>query len=185
MFRYALLGLLRGRARHGYELKSAFEDLTGGTWPLNEGQVYTTLARLERDGLVSSIVVDQELLPARRVYELTAAGRAALKTWLASPPDGPVSLKDPWFTKVLVQGLAGREEALALLWSQREAGLQTLATLEDAKVAGDTSPRAGLLIEAAILQVEAGLRWLDVCEERLDDLLPEPYRRRNRHDRAR
>ena len=84
-----------------------------------------------------------------------------------------------------MQGLAGREEALALLWSQREAGLQTLAALEDTKVAGDTSPRAGLLIEAAILQVEAGLRWLDVCEERLDDLLPEPYRRRNRHDRAR
>ena len=185
MFRFVLLGLLRGRARHGYDLKSAFEELTGGTWPLNDGQVYTTLARLERDGLVTSVLVDQELLPARRVYELTPAGRAALKVWVAAPPEGPISLKDPWFTKVLVQGLAGREEALALLWSQRETGLRTLSELAEAKAADETTARAGLLLEAAILQVEAGLRWLDVCEQRLDDLLPETDRRRSRHDRAR
>src|SRR5437870_4462930 len=103
MVKFVLLALLGVRRRHGYELKVAFEELTGGTSPVNEGQVYSTLSRLERDGLVASALLEQELLPNRRIYELTAEGRLALKRWLAEPGDEPVRLKEDWFVKVLVQ----------------------------------------------------------------------------------
>ena len=83
MFKYALLGLLAQEPRHGYDLKTAFETLLGGTWPLNIGQVYSTLSRLERDGFVESQVVPQDLLPDRKVYALTQTGLEELDRWLS------------------------------------------------------------------------------------------------------
>ena len=70
MLKYALLGILAERPRHGYDLKVAFEGAFGGTWPLNIGQVYTTLGRLDRDGLVACEVVEQEALPDLRILNL-------------------------------------------------------------------------------------------------------------------
>src|SRR5260370_33754063 len=91
MLKYALLGLLAKEPRHGYDLKQTFERLLGGTWALNIGQVYTTLGRLERDGLVRAEVVPQSQAPDRKVFAVTAAGHEALRSGL----DGPVEDAGP------------------------------------------------------------------------------------------
>ena len=170
MVKHVLLGLLEGRARHGYELKVAFDELTGGTWPVNEGQIYATLGRLERDGLVAAAVVEQDLLPNRRVYELTPAGELALKQWLTEPADEPVRLKDEWFVKVLVRALVAPDRWMELVGAQRQAALRRLAELEEARDDPATPLMTQLVLEGAMFQVEAGLRWLEVCEERLANL---------------
>jgi DNA-binding PadR family transcriptional regulator len=169
MLKHTLLGLLVQEPRHGYELKNAFETMLGGTWPLNIGQVYSTLNRLERDGLVESEVVTQELLPDRKVYSITESGREELAHWLAEPADDTIRVKDEFFVKLLVHQLVGSNGALALLWKQRQVNMRTLAQLtsllSDPALDGATK----LLIEGAILHVEADLKWLDLCEERLKE----------------
>lgn len=169
MLKFALLGLLAKEPRHGYELKTLFEEILGGAWPLNEGQVYTTLARLERDGLVDCEVVQQHLLRDRKVYRLTALGWEALAEWLAEPVTGEVRIKDEFFVKVLIHSLVDSGDPLALIWSQREEYLRALAELNDLR-SGDQTAATMLLLEGAALHVEADLRWLDICESRIDDL---------------
>lgn len=165
--KYALLGLLASAPRHGYDLKAAFEELLGGSWPLNIGQVYTTLARLERDGFVRSRVVPQDLVPDRKVYEITAPGRDELERWLEQPANGPVRLKDELFVKVLVQSLVKGGNARALIGRQRREHLQTLAQLAELQADDDLNPATRLIVEGAMLHVEADLQWLELCEERL------------------
>jgi DNA-binding PadR family transcriptional regulator len=165
MLKYALLGLLAQEPRHGYDLKNAFEEMLGGTWPLNVGQVYTTLARLERDGLVASAIVPQDLLPDRKVYSLTETGREELDRWLAEPSQGSIRLKDEFFIKFLVHQLADSGDATSLLWRQRQVYMQTLTQLTSLRMDASLDPTTRLLIEGAILHVEADLEWLDLCEE--------------------
>jgi DNA-binding PadR family transcriptional regulator len=167
MLKHALLGLLAQEPRHGYDLKNAFEEMLGGTWPLNIGQVYTTLARLERDGQVESQLVPQDLLPDRKVYHLTDAGQEALEHWLAEPTVGTIRLKDEFFVKLLVYQLVGSEGLLALIWKQRQVYMQTLAQLTALRTDPALDAATTLLMEGAILHVEADLEWLDICEDRL------------------
>lgn len=167
MLKYALLGLLAQEPRHGYDLKNAFETMLGGTWPLNVGQVYTTLSRLERDGLVESQVVPQDLLPDRKVYSLTQVGRDELELWLAQSTEGTIRLKDEFFIKLLVRQLVASDGASALIWEQRQVYIQKLAQLTALQDDPALNPATELLVEGAILHVKADLEWLDLCEERL------------------
>ena len=80
--KHGLLALLERGPMYGYQLRAAFEESTGGTWPLNIGQVYTTLSRLERDGLVHPLPANDA---GQRPYEITAAGRKDLAAWFATP----------------------------------------------------------------------------------------------------
>lgn len=166
MLRFLLLALLEREPRHGYDLKAVFEDFLGGTWPLNIGQVYTALARLEQDGLVSCEVVAQDLLPDRKVYRLTESGRAELKRWTEEPADGPVRLRDELFLKVMARSLLDRGDPLSLVWRQRQSHMQQLAQLTAMRADPDMHPSTALLIDGAILRTEADLKWLDLCEER-------------------
>ena len=166
MLNYAILGLLAQEPRHGYDIKNAFETMLGGTWPLNIGQVYTTLSRLERDGYVESQVVPQELLPDRKVYTLTQAGKEELQSWVSEPTQGAIRLKDEFFIKLLVLQLFQSSDPIDLIRKQRQVYMQTLAQLT--KLLNDTNldPSTALLIEGAILHVEADMQWLDLCEGR-------------------
>jgi DNA-binding PadR family transcriptional regulator len=164
--KYALLGLLSLRARHGYDLKGAFEDLLGGAWPLNVGQVYTTLGRLERDGLVQSEVVPQDLVPDRKVYRITKQGERDLTDWLGEPTSEVVRLKDEFFIKVLVGGLVNGGDPRDLIQKQRREYFQALADLAALRANDELNPMTRLLVDGAMLHVEADLRWLDLCEER-------------------
>src|SRR6266849_1616073 len=100
--RYAVLALLAKEPGHGYELKVALEQTFGAAYAaLNVGQIYTTLSRLERDGLVRGSDVTQTRRPNKRVYELTAAGREELQAWVDQPVEGS-RLRDDFFTKLVL-----------------------------------------------------------------------------------
>lgn len=172
-----LLALLAEGTAHGYELKQAVEQTFGDAWPpLNIGQIYTTLGRLERDGLVASAHVAQAGRPDKRVYELTEAGREEVLRWLHEPVTEP-RLKDEFFTKLVlsrlpgVAALNGGTDSRALIARQRRDYLQALRDLNGLLLRqhgnGADTASAALLIEGAILHLEADLKWLDVCEQRL------------------
>jgi DNA-binding PadR family transcriptional regulator len=167
MIKFLLLGLLAGHPRHGYELKAMFEELFGGTWPLNPGQVYMTLQKLEDEGLVTSERVEQELLPDRRVFSITEDGRFELKRWTTEPSDGPIRIREEMVAKVLTAVVTNPARAIDLIWAQRRHHLQAIAQLRDKKNDPALSLATRLVLDGAILRAEADLRWLDLCEERL------------------
>ncbi len=168
MLRFVLLGLLDAEPRYGYELKAVFEQFLGGTWQLNIGQIYTTLGKLEADGLVAAQVVPQDGSPDRKVYELTPDGRRALAAWANRVEHGPVRLREELFLKVAVLSLSDSERARALIHEQRTAHLATLAGLSEQQD-GAPHPATELLLEAAMLRLEADLEWLDLAEDRLKE----------------
>ncbi len=162
--RFAFLALLAAGPAHGYELKQLLEERFGAALPpLNAGQVYTTLARLERDGLVAGADVPDDGRQ-KRTYELTAAGRVALEEWLATPTAG-TRLRDEFFLK-LVFAADGAGPIQPVLEQQRRATLQALRDVT--RVTGNGNEPAALLAEGAALHLEADLKWLELCEQRLD-----------------
>src|SRR5579862_7891267 len=110
--RHALLALLSEGPRYGMQLRQEFEERTGEVWPLNVGQVYTTLQRLERDGLVASDHADEEAGP-QKDFRITNAGEHELAAWLVTPPDLSAPPRDEIVMKVMValsvQGVAVRD----------------------------------------------------------------------------
>ena len=162
--RSAFLALLAARPAHGYELRQALEHRFGSALPpMNAGQVYTTLARLERDGLVVGEDVPDDSRQ-KRVYALTDAGRAALDEWVAAPTPGP-RLRDEFFLKLVLARDAGVADPRRLIERQRHEYLQALRDL--AALGPDGNGVASLLAEGAALHLEADLKWLDLCERRL------------------
>jgi DNA-binding PadR family transcriptional regulator len=168
--KYALLALLAAGPAHGYELKQSFESRFGAVWPpVNIGQVYTTLQRLERDGLVHGYEVEQAGRPAKHVFELTEAGYKALGEWLREASPGP-RVREEFFMKLVLASLARVADPVDLLQRQRDCFLQELRDLNELvrRQSGDDTVSA-LLIDGAALHVQADLKWLDLCEERLID----------------
>lgn len=174
--RGALLQLLAEGDLHGYQLKVDFEARTGGIWPLNVGQVYSTLDRLVRDGRV---VAGDATDAGNRSYAITEEGRREMKTWLeTSPVDGDPP-RDELVMKVLVAVGSGGAEGLAVIESQRSALLVALqmgrrrqrARTDDE----DWAPR--LAHDALLTRIEADVTWLDRCEAIVRATLPKPTRR--------
>lgn len=164
MLKYLLLALLAKAPHHGYELKQSFEDLLGGTWLLNIGQVYTTLSRLEDDGLIQPTVVPQDLLPDRKVYSLTELGQKELSRWLEEPVVGLIRLREEVFLKIVAQGLADPKAALALITSQREEYIEASAQIARRRAEADLPSGTGLILDGLLLRLEADLQWLDEAE---------------------
>lgn len=163
--KYAILALIASGVDHGYDLKNAFEERFGGVWPpVNVGQVYGTLQRLERDGMVESIGVEQSGRPAKRAYSLTARGEAALREWLDTPSAG-ARIRDDFVMKLVLAHSTGIGEPYRLIDRQRAEYLQTLRALGRLGTTG-SGLTTELLVAGASLHLEADLRWLDVCEER-------------------
>jgi DNA-binding PadR family transcriptional regulator len=162
--RMPLLALLAKEPAHGYELKLELEQTFGHGYPTpNIGQIYVTLQRLERAGLVRSQDVVQTTRPNKRVYELTDAGRKALLSWLDRPSDGP-RVRDDFFAKLALGQLGGAADRLGLINRQRRHYLsQMRSLLELAESEKQTVPR--LLIEGAMLHLQADLDWLQRCQE--------------------
>ena len=100
MLKYLVMALLAERPRYGYELKRAFEDLLGGTWILNIGQIYVTLGKLEEDGLIEAEVVPQQLLPDRKVWALTEIGSKELARWTTDDAGQAIKIRDELYFKV-------------------------------------------------------------------------------------
>ena len=165
--RYAFLTLLAGGAAHGYELKQALEQRFGELLgPINHGQIYSTLQRLERDGLVAGVDVAGDTR-GKRVYVITDSGRDELAKWLDAPtPAG--RLRDEFAMKFLLAGLSGVVDPRGLIERQRRELLQTLRDLETHRRASPNGLATELLIEGAAFHAEADLKWLDLVSLRLE-----------------
>jgi DNA-binding PadR family transcriptional regulator len=157
-----LLALLAKDASHGYELRTRLQLALGPLAEvLNAGQVYVTLSRLERAGLVTAERVGQADRPDRKVYELTAAGRARVMEWLEDtswPKPAPAE-----FHLKLVAAAAGLGDPVRLVDAQRHALLAGLAAAQRAALAEPDGSVAGLLLEGVVLRLQADLRWLEAC----------------------
>ena len=177
--RFGLLALLDEAPSHGYNLKTAFERRTGGSWALNIGQVYTTIQRLERDGLVESIgAADDD----RREYRITALGRDELAGWFDSPVVAEAPARDELTIKVLLAVAAGDVDVTALLQRQRRASVEQLQAYTRRKAKADPKRDLAFLIllDALIFRTEAEIRWLDACEARTHALRRDAAERETR-----
>jgi DNA-binding PadR family transcriptional regulator len=169
--KYALLALLDREPRHGYGLKSEFEARFGQSWPLNIGQVYTTLARLERDGLISPV---HDAEARQQPYALTDAGRRELAGWFGRPVDRDQPARDELAIKLaMAVGTPGLDVS-ALIGTQRDHTRRAVREYERLRARAlanePDSPDdvAWLLaLDRLILAAEAEDRWLDGCESRL------------------
>ncbi|MEZ0074333.1 PadR family transcriptional regulator [Planotetraspora sp. GP83] len=161
--RHGLLALLSQGPRYGYQLRSEFEASTGATWPLNIGQVYTTLSRMERDGLVAPGEQDEQ---GRVVYAITPKGQAELDQWFATPVAQADRPRDELVIKLAMAVTAPGVDVARVVQAQRSATMRTLQELTKVKrgvdARNDTARR--LVLDSMIFQAEAEQRWLDHCE---------------------
>ncbi|MEV0197209.1 PadR family transcriptional regulator [Nonomuraea sp. NPDC050691] len=159
--RHGLLALLSKGPRYGYQLRVEFEASTGATWPLNIGQVYTTLSRMERDGLVAPGGTDDQ---GRAVYTITEAGREELGRWFSTPVDQAGRPRDELAIKLAMAVATGDVDVQAVILAQRMAAMRTLQDLTRAKRAASGGLAERLVLDSLIFKAEAEQRWLDHCE---------------------
>ena len=167
MVKNGLLALLERGPMYGYQLRSEFEASTGATWPLNVGQVYTTLARLERDGLVEPVgEADAE---GRVTYRITEAGRAEVAQWFSTPVNGESRPRDELAIKLAMALTTPGVDTHRVIQTQRTATLRSLQDLTRLKARADevADPAWLLVLESMIFKAEAEVRWLDHCEVRI------------------
>ena len=161
--RLGLLALLAEGPRYGAEWKAAFERRTGGTWPVNVGQVYTTLDRLGRDGLVTADEADAE---GRIRYALTASGRNEVAVWWRTPVDRQVTPREELVIKLAIAITSPGVDSAAVAQAQRSATMERLRQLTRLKRSID--PAADLawlmVVEHQLFAAEAEIRWLDQVE---------------------
>jgi DNA-binding PadR family transcriptional regulator len=156
---------------YGYQLRAEFERRTGATWPLNVGQVYTTLARLERDGLVEPAGDDGD---GHAVYRITAAGRGEVSEWFATPVPRTQPARDELAIKLAIAVTLPGTDVGTIIQRQRSA---TMASLQDytrlkrsGRAARPVEPADlawSLVLDSLVFDAEAEVRWLDHCEARL------------------
>lgn len=173
---HVLLGLLAGGPKHGYELKRAHDERMPRAKPLAFGQVYATLGRLERDGMVEQAEKDQDGGPERIAYAVTARGRVALDEWLSTVETPAPYVVSTLFNKVVVALLASdADRARTYLAEQRAAHMARLRELTAAKTAPDASVGDVVAADFAISHLDADLRWLQATLLRVADLYREVH----------
>ena len=167
--KHALLALLEQQPMYGYQLRVEFEQRTGTTWPLNVGQVYTTLTRLERDGHVESAGSDTD---GHVVYRITAQGRDEVAAWFTTPVPRTQPPRDELAIKLALAVTTPGVDIGTVIQQQRSA---TMAALQDytrlkRRAATGEEPADlawSLVLDSLVFAAEAEVRWLDHCEARL------------------
>jgi DNA-binding PadR family transcriptional regulator len=168
--KYAILGLLTDGPRHGYDLKALYDEVLAAGAKLNFGQVYPTLDRLRREGCVSQDVVSQDDRPDRKVYTLTAHGRAELEAWFNTPATPNLDIRNETFIKLMLARWITGGEPLEILRVEKRSCLARLHEVAQARArAKETGEplQAVLLLDLAALRLEAFLKWLERCDESL------------------
>jgi len=161
---HALLGLLEGGPQHGYALKHEFDERFGLAKPLRFGQVYATLARLEREQLAHVATVEAGEGPERKRYAITSGGVEELESWLATPQAAEEVALGSLYAKVVVALLSGRspEDVLA---AQRSVHVERMRELR--REAAGRSIERGLAADYLIAHLQADLDWIALAGERL------------------
>src|SRR3954470_20235336 len=161
------LGLLEGGPRHGYDLKRAYDERFGADRPLAYGQVYATLSRLLKHGLVTVDGVEPGEGPDRKRYAIPPAGITDVEQWLAQPEKPEPYLQSTLYTKVVLALLTDRS-AGGLPDKPRAEHLRLMRVLTDRKRGGDLADQ--LICDHALFHLEADLRWLELTAARLGQL---------------
>jgi DNA-binding PadR family transcriptional regulator len=163
---HALLALLSEGPKYGLRLQGEFESRTGRVWPLNVGQVYTTLQRLERDGQVETD--DGESERSRKRYRITSSGERELTEWLRTPPDLVPPPRDELVIKVLVALQLPRIDVHELLQVHRRHVVELMQRYTQVKAgAAEDDTALALVADAELFRLEAIVRWLDAADVRL------------------
>ena len=175
--RQAMLALLEQGPMYGYQLRAEFEQRTGETWPLNIGQVYTTLSRLERDGLVEVVDhggADDPASDRHVSYRATEAGRSEASAWFTTPVPRSQPPRDELAIKLAIAVTLPGVDVGTIIQRQRSAtmsALQDYTRLKRSGRAADPQDPAdlawSLVLDSLVFDAEAEVRWLDHCEARL------------------
>lgn len=179
--RHTLLGLLAQQPRYGYELRAAFTALAGGreNWEVTPAQIYTTLNRMHKSGLIRVEDTSENNSSERQVFTITSAGLEELKRWFESD-DRPSPVQDTFYLKLMVARELPFVETARLINTQRTSLYRELhrITRQRGTLHPGTDLARILLMDKAIMHLEADLRWLDMIEARLDEIsrqpIPEP-----------
>jgi DNA-binding PadR family transcriptional regulator len=164
--RHALLALLSEGPKYGLQLREEFEARTGEVWPLNVGQVYTTLQRLERDGLVESD--DTEVAGPQKGFQITEAGERELADWLRTPPDLASPPRDELVMKVLVAVRVPGTNVHEVIQVHRRYLVELMQQWTRIKEdEADTDLALALVVDAELFRLDAVIRWLDTADGRL------------------
>jgi DNA-binding PadR family transcriptional regulator len=167
--RHALLALLSDGPKYGLQLREEFEANTGQVWPLNVGQVYTTLQRLERDGMVAALGGSQDAEPGpQKAYRITEAGSAELANWLRVPPDLSVPPRDDLVMKVLIAVRVPDTDVSEVIQSHRRYLVELMQEWTRLKEDdnGNDIPFS-LVVDSELFRIDSVIRWLDAAEGRL------------------
>ena len=170
--RHALLALLSDGPKYGLQLRQEFESRTGEVWPLNVGQVYTTLQRLERDGLIES---DEGLDdgPQKR-FRVTAEGQAELDEWLRTPPDAASPPRDELVIKILIAVRVPGVVVSDVVQVHRRRLIELMQQYTRLKQdAADSDVELALVVDAELFRLDALIRWLDATDVRLKQAPPD------------
>jgi len=161
----AVLAMLAKEPSHGYQLRARLRQALGPLGEaMNDGQVYVTLTRLEKAGLVTAEpTAGRPERPDRKMYELTAAGQQRVAEWLAEVSWPKPDLAE-FHLKLIAAAAAGLADPLAIVDTQRRELLRRLRDAERAALAEPAGSAAGLLLEGIVLRLQADLRWLEACE---------------------
>ena len=166
--RQSLLAILGQGPCYGYQLRSEFDRRTGSTWPLNVGQIYNTLDRLERDGLVGKSEADAQ---GHVFYAITEAGSTEAASWLRSPVARAPGTRDELAVKVAVAATLPGVDASAVVQSERAAAEARREALLSARSETDASAAtdlaAAIVLDSMVFAAEAEVRWLDSVDGRL------------------
>ena len=174
-FRHALLALLSEGPKYGLQLREEFEARTGEVWPLNVGQVYTTLGRLERDGLVESDGTGDE--GPQKGYRITGAGELELAAWLRTPPDLATPPRDELVMKVLVALRMPGTDVHEVIQVHRRYLVQLMQQWTRIKEdEGEFDVGLALAVDAELFRLDAVIRWLDAADGRLKRTAANPPR---------
>jgi DNA-binding PadR family transcriptional regulator len=172
--RHALLALLSEGPKYGLRLREEFEAGTGEVWPLNIGQVYTTLQRLERDGLVESDDDDERDSPQKR-FRITSDGSRELTAWLRTPPDMSSPPRDELVIKVLVALRVPGTDVREVIQAHRRYVIELMQQWTRIKEAdADRDLALGLAVDAELFRLDAVVRWLDAADGRIKRAAAEP-----------
>ena len=164
--RHALLALLSEGPKYGLQLRQEFEAGTGEIWPLNVGQVYTTLQRLERDGFVESDDAAGE--GPQKGFRITAAGEDELVLWLRTPPDLASPPRDELVIKVLVSRLVPGVDVSEVVQAHRRYVVELMQQYTRLKEdVSEDDVGLALVVDAELFRLDGVVRWLDAADGRL------------------
>ena len=166
--RHALLALLSEGPKYGLQLREEFEARTGEVWPLNVGQVYTTLQRLERDGLVAALDGEESEEGPQKAFKITPAGAEELGDWLRVPPDLSAPPRDELVMKILIAAQVPGTDVHEVIQAHRTYLIQLMQEWTRLKEDDDGSDVAfALVMDAELFRLDSVVRWLDAADGRL------------------